>query len=64
MTSQTRCFVMLVSVLVLPALVSTSPAETLAGYPEILDGDTLRFAGAERVRLAGRISQVHQVVGP
>ena len=37
----------------LPALVSTSPAETLAGYPKILDGDTLRFTGRERVRLAG-----------
>ena len=53
MTSKTPSFVVLASVLVLPLLVSTSPAETLAGYPEILDGDTLRFAGAERVRLAG-----------
>ena len=38
---------------VLPALVSALPAETLTGYPEILDGDTLRFGGGERVRLAG-----------
>ena len=48
-----RLLPILAAAVLLPALVSALPAETLAGYPEILDGDTLRFASGERVRLAG-----------
>ena len=43
---------LLTAMLLSPTLVLSLPAQILAGKPEILDGDTLRF-GSERVRLEG-----------
>ena len=48
-----RLLPILAAAVLLPALVSTSPAQSVTGYPEILDGDTLRFGRRDRVRLAG-----------